>query len=375
MQLISGKRRINLCISPRPLANGVATNPELLKPIDDDQIMIRVFSQVSPTIISDTSEDRDWIPTDETAKIASWIAIPLYQNQQPIGLILLSHLEKNYYDHSLIETLNLFATHAELGIRNAGYIEELEKTKDYLEEILGRYEEFRNMASIGRVFGETFHYALSQFGRAKAMLDDIELGLFDNNFSAVKSQASAVRQIINNYLTRVEEARNDITIIAYKRFDVQDLAMDVVTRKRVPRNINIAFDFTLTDAWVTGTESQTRQVFFVVIHNAIQAIGRQRGNILITSSAETDNGVSFIVITVSDSGNGIPLNIQKDLFTIQATNTSKRGSGFGLAWSRSFLRTYGGDISFTTKLGQGTKFYLKIPRVFKDVLGGDSFAN
>lgn len=71
-----------------------------------------------------------------------------------------------------------------------------------------------------------------------------------------------------------------------------------------------------------------------------------------------------LYISVSDKGIGIPEPDQKHLFTpfYRASNTrSIQGTGLGLNIVRESLRMHGGDITFTSKQGKGTKFVIHFP--------------
>lgn len=74
-----------------------------------------------------------------------------------------------------------------------------------------------------------------------------------------------------------------------------------------------------------------------------------------------------LLITVSDSGWGIPLYSQDQVFSkfFRAHNIVKRettGTGLGLYLAKGLLEALGGRISFDSKEGQGTTFYITLPR-------------
>ena len=72
-----------------------------------------------------------------------------------------------------------------------------------------------------------------------------------------------------------------------------------------------------------------------------------------------------IIISIADSGIGIPEKNRKTLFTLtsvatQGTNEEK-GTGLGLLLSKEFVEKNGGSIWFETKEGEGTTFYFSLP--------------
>jgi signal transduction histidine kinase len=76
----------------------------------------------------------------------------------------------------------------------------------------------------------------------------------------------------------------------------------------------------------------------------------------------------YIIIFVADSGIGIPEERQKKMFRLgyrvsRDGTDGESGSGLGLILSKEFMLKNGGDIFFESNEKNGSKFYLKIPRL------------
>ncbi|MDI6804115.1 MAG: ATP-binding protein, partial [Bacteroidota bacterium] len=71
------------------------------------------------------------------------------------------------------------------------------------------------------------------------------------------------------------------------------------------------------------------------------------------------NEDSFITIAVSDTGTGIPEEIQSKIFDPFFT-TKSSGTGLGLSIVHSMVESINGEISFTSNKN-GTTFYIKLP--------------
>lgn len=101
---------------------------------------------------------------------------------------------------------------------------------------------------------------------------------------------------------------------------------------------------------------QMQEVFVNLLRNAFEATSRGS----VTVRLESRPG--YRVVVVSDTGHGIPEDVQKNLF--QPFVTSKRhkgGTGLGLALSRNIVSAHGGEIHFSTTAGQGTTFTIVLP--------------
>jgi nitrogen fixation/metabolism regulation signal transduction histidine kinase len=68
----------------------------------------------------------------------------------------------------------------------------------------------------------------------------------------------------------------------------------------------------------------------------------------------------YAVITVSDTGPGIPEEIQKSLFDPLVT-TKKDGLGLGLHFCKRVIEAHGGSLTYTTRIGEGTTFSVRLP--------------
>lgn len=98
-----------------------------------------------------------------------------------------------------------------------------------------------------------------------------------------------------------------------------------------------------------------RRIFTNLIINAIQAMPNG-GKLIIRASQSNDT----VVICVEDTGVGIPEEIRPKLFTPMVTTKSK-GQGLGLAVVKRLVESLSGSVTFESKLGKGTKFFVTLP--------------
>jgi two-component system NtrC family sensor kinase len=102
---------------------------------------------------------------------------------------------------------------------------------------------------------------------------------------------------------------------------------------------------------------QLNQVFLNLLVNAAQAISGQ-GEIVVRTWHDTVN----IFVSVSDTGSGIPEDIQRNIFEpFFTTKVVGKGTGLGLSISIDIVRKHGGDLMFATRPDQGTTFTVRLP--------------
>jgi adenylate cyclase len=78
------------------------------------------------------------------------------------------------------------------------------------------------------------------------------------------------------------------------------------------------------------------------------------------------DGCDWVELAVADSGIGMTAEQQAKLFdefTQADASTAQRfgGTGLGLAISRKLARMMGGDVTVTSKMGQGSVFTVRLP--------------
>jgi PAS domain S-box-containing protein len=101
------------------------------------------------------------------------------------------------------------------------------------------------------------------------------------------------------------------------------------------------------DAFIQGFPGELRQVFTNLITNAAEAAGaRGRVQVLLESELPADARPGALV-TVSDSGPGVPESVQAKLFKPFFTTKGELGTGLGLWVSRGIVEKHGGTIELT----------------------------
>lgn len=108
---------------------------------------------------------------------------------------------------------------------------------------------------------------------------------------------------------------------------------------------------------VRGFVEEINQVWTNLIVNACQAMN-YNGELRINYKSED----GFVIISIADTGGGIPDEIKDKVFTpFFTTKGSGEGSGIGLDIVKKIISKHKGKISFESELNKGTTFYIKLP--------------
>jgi signal transduction histidine kinase len=110
--------------------------------------------------------------------------------------------------------------------------------------------------------------------------------------------------------------------------------------------------------------SDINQVFLNLLVNAAHAIGDvvgetgRKGTIRLRTRMEG----SMVVISIADTGAGIPASIRERIFDpFFTTKQVGRGTGQGLAIARSVVARHKGTLTFESEVGKGTTFCVRLP--------------
>jgi len=102
---------------------------------------------------------------------------------------------------------------------------------------------------------------------------------------------------------------------------------------------------------------QINQVFMNLLMNAVQAI-EDSGEIRVATAQEGDD----VVVTVSDTGRGMPPEVRARVFEpFFTTKEVGHGTGLGLSISYDIMRKHDGSLAVDSEVGLGTTFVMRLP--------------
>jgi two-component system, cell cycle sensor histidine kinase and response regulator CckA len=139
-----------------------------------------------------------------------------------------------------------------------------------------------------------------------------------------------------------------------------------------PKSIDIQIHIPEELWMITGEVTQLHQVLMNLCVNARDAM--PNGGILSLSpeniwideqyaQMELEAKVGpYLVITIADTGTGIPQNILDRIFDpFFTTKEASKGTGLGLSTAIGIVKSYGGFIKISSKVGEGTQFKVFLP--------------
>jgi PAS domain S-box-containing protein len=238
--------------------------------------------------------------------------------------------------------------HSELAEQNE-QLRELDRMKD--EFVASVSHELRTPLTSIRGFLELM--------RDDQVLDDEHegmLGIVDRN-------AERLLGLVNDLLFAAQVADGDRVQLSLEQFDLAIVVEDAVAAA-APRaeSGRVTLEVDAATASLYGDPMRIAQVADNLISNAIK-FTPPGGTVRIALATEGDD----VVFTVSDSGMGIAVDEQADLFSrFYRTRAAKQdaipGTGLGLSIVKAIVNAHGGTVTFESTAGAGTTFVVTLPR-------------
>ncbi|MEI8293759.1 MAG: response regulator [bacterium] len=191
------------------------------------------------------------------------------------------------------------------------------------------------------------------------------------------------REMLDNVGANLHRAtelvRQILTFSSGVRIEQQDVKVGEIIaeisnfiRPTFPKLIQVQVSVQKDVPAITGNATQLQQVLLNLCVNARDAM--PQGGILKIVAAKViiDEQMAkihpeaqlgtYVQITVSDTGLGIPKQIRKKIFEpFFTTKKPDKGTGLGLATSLGILRNHGGFLTLDTEEGCGSSFHIFLP--------------
>jgi two-component system, cell cycle sensor histidine kinase and response regulator CckA len=270
----------------------------------------------------------------------------------------------------------------ELELRVAERTVELQQTNERLRSEVEQRQKIeeellrtRKLEAIGRLAGGLAH----DFNN----LMTIVVGYCESMRSELAGKPLLLKQV--NAIHKAAEQANSLTrqLLAFSRrqkpqaglLSLNDVLHDMadMLHRLLTDDIEVAMVADPTLGLFHADRGQIEQVILNLVINAADAMPQGGKLVIATTNVRSDEGCdqgpspwvagSFVRLTVSDSGIGMPPEIKARIFDpFFTTKEQGKGTGLGLATVYGIVQQAAGHISVESEPGQGTTFHISFPR-------------
>ena len=178
----------------------------------------------------------------------------------------------------------------------------------------------------------------------KEILDSLE---HDNK------RAATIVKSLRSIFTEGESNAQEVQLS-----DLIAKVLDIVKPELKSKNIQI--QLRVDDGLVIKVNpAEIEQVILNLVNNAAQALANA-GTLQRHIAIEAIKAGQLVRLTVSDNGNGVPVEFKSHLFELLST-TKQTGMGLGLWLCKHIVTRYSGSIHHEDAIGGGAKFVVEFP--------------
>lgn len=218
------------------------------------------------------------------------------------------------------------------------------------------------------------HDLRSPLSSMNVALDLVANGIYGDITPAAEKELAGARRNLNRLLEFVndlldfQKLKHGSLELECNKANIEELvqsAIDLVKPALDAKSLSVEIAGDDITAYIDA--KKINQVLTNLISNAIRYTPKSgtitiSWNLLETGLESSDGGIE---ISVSDTGPGIPEAYQKSIFEAfeQTPDSASKneGTGLGLAICKLICDAHNGSISLQSKIGEGSKFTIKIP--------------
>jgi signal transduction histidine kinase len=228
------------------------------------------------------------------------------------------------------------------------------------QESAKRLKDAERLAAIGATAGMVGHDIRNPL---QAIISDIFLAKTelastpesDEKVNALESLTEIEKNI--DYINKIVADLQDFARPLQPNVEETDIKLiidELLKKNGLPANIKVTVKAETGAKKFLADSSYINRIMYNLVNNAVQAMPKG-GKLTIKAYKEAND----LIISVKDTGVGIPENVKSKLFTPMFT-TKAKGQGFGLAVIKRMTESLGGTVSFESQEGKGTTFTVRL---------------
>jgi signal transduction histidine kinase/putative methionine-R-sulfoxide reductase with GAF domain len=312
-------------------------------------LLARAMTNAEPVQVSKPLEEGDPFVENDGLRFRSALAVPLeWEEGSPLGAIALcDKTEARPFASEDIELLRMIGANFTTAIR--------------LFRARVQREREERLSTIGSLLSNVVHDLKSPIavasGYVQMMAEASDEKKRREYVSLVLKQFDAIAALQREVL---EFARGEKRLLV-RRVYIGKFFEDLVGElKSEMADSKAVLELELLDRTTARfDQNKIKRVVHNLVRNAVEAMGPKGGKVILRVERSSDG--KGLVIEVSDTGPGIPKEIESRLFESFVTAKKKGGTGLGLAIVKKIIGEHGGTVDVESS-SRGTTFTLTLPQ-------------
>ncbi len=242
-------------------------------------------------------------------------------------------------------------------------ITERKKAEEKAKEAAKKLQDSERLATIGATAGMVGHDIRNPLQAITGDLYLVKTELAELSDNEQKKNAMESLDAIQSNIDYINKIVADLQDYARplnprgQETSIKSVFNEILTSNGIPKKVKVTVEVEDKADRIMADPDYLKRVASNLTLNAVQAMP-EGGRLTIRAFA--DKQTNDILITVRDTGIGIPEDVKPKLFTPMMTTKSK-GQGFGLAVVKRMTEGLGGTVTFESEEGKGTTFIVRLP--------------
>lgn len=323
-------------------------------------IVERAMDEHATLLLSDAMTDERFGKVDSVRdlQIRSAICAPLLRAGDVLGVIFLDTTSATHvFDRGDAEMVGAIASQAAIAIENARLYTELKGAYEDLKIAQEQMIRSEKLSIIGTLSATIAHDMANAVSPMVTLVDlALERGRVDEfTEKSLERQLQRLLALVERLksFSRPERLAMEPTDLN----EVVDGALSLIQTELQHEDVQVELNLAADLPPVQAVPTQLDRVILNLCMNAIEAMEEEPRRLTITTERDGDE----VAVSVSDTGPGIPPELQVRLFEPFFT-TKEAGTGMGLFSCRRIVEDeHGGTIEVDSRVGEGTTVTVRLP--------------
>jgi K+-sensing histidine kinase KdpD len=312
-----------------------------------DSIAGWIVTNRQPLRISDVNKDERYFKN--VAKTVSFatksiMGVPLITKDKVVGVLEVLNKQEGEFSEADENLLTVLGAQAAVAIENSRLFQQSDLIAEFVHEL-------RNpLASIN-----TASYLL--------LRPEISPEQSHQIITNIQSETMRLTTLTSSFLdlARLESGRVQFHKSSFPIKVMFEECLSIMQAKADESRVTILVDVPGDIPDIQADRDKLKQVILNLVSNAIK-YNRPGGKVVMRASmSENEWG-----LYVDDTGFGIPEsdlpNMFQKFYRVRAVESKVMGTGLGLSICKGIVQGHGGRIEVQSKLGEGTRFIVHIPK-------------
>jgi GAF domain-containing protein/CheY-like chemotaxis protein len=331
----------------------------------DEANIAAVLAQRDPVQVADLQEEAHNAINEIIlrAGFRARLTAPLVRGKDIVGMLVVRRRTPGAFPRNTVDLIKTFAAQSVLAIQNARLFHEIEDKRQELE-VAGRHKS-QFLANMSHELRTPLNAIIGYSEILQEEVVDIGQGSLVPDLKKVEGAGRHLLGLINDILdlSKVEAGKMDIFLEDVELVplleEVRALVVPLAEKNGNALELKLADDL----GSIRTDRAKLKQSLLNVLSNGSKFTENGR---LILAAERFEADRPMVRFAISDTGIGMTEGQLGRLFQsfsqADASTTKKYGgTGLGLAISRQFCQLLGGDISVTSRPGEGSTFTITLP--------------